>query len=417
MQKKTFLFILLLLSCGYLEDGLTVSFFDKDLLLVGQWIWCIIGLIIYRSQAKNHLNKSKNRNYVVIFFLIMIISTIGPYYEYNQPIEDTLISQRANYSIIVLFILLYIHPTVTDIFYAIKLAAFLSVFILIYSIINPNVFFKENVIEERLQYGSSDLGVAGLLPGFDILRIYFYFTAYKLIVNAKKSLLDIFIFLLLMTMIIVVQNRQSLIITIPIFIYTFLRIKNSYSRRAIFVMAFVSLIMLLPFLQYIYESLLNESKDQLSNTDYNRWQAIYVFLIEWKTDIFNFFFGHGIGSKGSIYTNKLSQLGEYRGAMAQDIGFLGSYFFYGILFVLLNYYFIVQGFFRKKMPLYLKFWCFGFLLIPVYQYWGMMNNGFAVVFSILIYLVMYNKQYNTKNNIDGKVSIKNATSKKLLVNS
>jgi hypothetical protein len=406
MTKKNYLLILLILSCGFLEDGATVSLFDKDILLVAQWIWCVIGIMVYRNQANNKLNTPKNRKYVLWFLLIMIISTIAPYYEYNQPIENTLISQRANYSISVLLVFLYVHPSLKDVFYAVRITGFLSVFILVYSIIDPNLFLTQESKDQIAQFGTTDFGIAGLLPGFDLLRVSFYFTAYRLIVSTKTSMKEIFVLFLLIGAIIVVQSRQTLIITIPIFIYTIFKIKKSFNKSAIIFISFLSIVISLPFLTYMYDTLLNESKDQLGNTDYNRWQALYVFLLEWKTDVFNFFFGHGGPSTNSIYTDKLLKLGEQRGAMAQDIGFLGSYFFYGFLFIALNYYFILQGFLNKKMPLYVKFWCFGFILIPVYQNWGMFSNNSAVVFALLIYLVLYNKQYNTTGVYDRNESFK-----------
>jgi hypothetical protein len=394
MSKKTFIFILFILSFNYLENKATSSFLNKDILLIAQWIWCFLGLAYFRNQRNNSLNTLKNRRYIIWFLLIMFISTLAPYFEYNQPIFGTLISQRANYSICTLIVLLYIHPSENDIFSNMKILALLSVGLFFYSIINPLFFLDTEIIESRLELRSTDIGLSGSLPGFMLLTTYFYYVGYNLIKNRKKNLNELYIFLLLMSVIILIQNRQTIIITLPIFVYSIYKIKSEFNKYLIILILIIVIIVLGSNLNFLIESLIEETNNQVGDSDYNRWQAIYAFLFEWKYSLFNFFFGHGVNSLNSKYTLQLNQFNHVRGAYYQDIGFLGSFFLYGILFIILNYYFIFQGFFKKQMPLYLKFWCFGLILIPIFQNWGMMNNNSAVLFAFLFYLVIYNKQYN-----------------------
>jgi hypothetical protein len=394
MSKRTFLLVLFLLVFGYLINRITFSVLSKDVLLVAQWIWCFIGLIVFENQQHNRLNTQQNRRYVIWFLLIMFISTFSPFYEYNQSIFRTLISQRTNYSIATLLVLLYIHPSVNDIYSTLKKLALLSVGLFFYSVLDPSFFLDVDSLERRLNSGSNDIGISMSLPGFVLITVYFYYAAYKLIISKKKSIQNLIIFLVLMLVIILVQNRQTILITFPIFVFSFIKIRNGYNRFVLILLSGVFLIIVGTYVLSLVQSLIEESSNQLQNSDYNRWQALYVFFLEWKHNVFQVFFGHGVGSLNSKYTEEIASAAETRGAYLQDIGFLGSLFFYGIPFVVLNYYFILQGFLKRNMPYYLKFWCFGLIILPVFQNWGMMNNDSAVVFSLLFYLILYNKKYN-----------------------
>lgn len=394
MSKKTFLLVLFLLVFKYLVNSITFLVLTKDVLLVAQWIWCFIGLIVFKNQQHNRLNTQKNRRYVIWFLLIMIISTISPFYEYNQSIFTTLISQRTNYSIATLLVLLYIHPSVNDIYSVLRKLAILSVCLFFYSVLDPSFFLDADILERRLNSDSTDIGVSSLLPGFILITIYFYYVSYKLIISKKKSIENLLIFLVLMLVIFLVQNRQTILITAPVFVFSFIKVRNKYNRNVLILGSVFFIIVLGTYVLSLAESLIEESSNQIQDSDYNRWQALSVFILEWKHNVFQVFFGHGVGSLNSKYTEEIASAAETRGAYLQDIGFLGSLFFYGTPFVMLNYYFILQGFLKRNMPYYLKFWCFGLIILPVFQNWGMMNNDSAVVFSLLFYLILYNKKYN-----------------------
>ncbi len=397
MNKKTFLLVLFLITFGYFTNRITSLFISKDFLLVSQWLWCFIGVLVFRNESKNPLNTIRNKKYVLWFFLIMIISTVSPYVEYNQSILNTIISQRANYSIAVLLIFLYIHPSIDDIYITLKRLALLSVVLFVYSIFEPSFFLDAEQLERRALSGSKDIGVSNFLPGFMLLAVCFYFLAHRLIKGGKKTTINLVMFITFMIVIFFVQNRQTLLITLPIFLYTFYKMKNTYSRIIFILLVFIGLFVFGSYALTIYEGLVEESSNQLNNEDYNRWQALEVFFVDWKFNFFNILFGHGVGSIDSEYTNKLTSVADSKGAYLQDIGFLGSMFFYGILFVILNYYFIIQGFMKKNMPYYIKFWCFGLILIPVFQNWGMMNNDSSVLFGLLFYLIIYYNTYNKLN--------------------
>ena len=264
-----------------------------------------------------------------------------------------------------------------------------------YSLIDLSFFIPEEAVERRLDFESNDVGISILVPGFMLAVVYFFYLADLLISSKQKMSINLIKLFLLLIFIILVQSRQTLIFIIPIFIFTIFKIKNTLNKL------FLNLIftaVLVSFGSYIFlllEGLVGETFDQLGDNDYNRFQSLEVFLGEWEYNIFNLFFGHGVGSINSEYTNTLVNVASQRGAYLQDIGFLGSFFFYGSLFLIINYYLIFQGFFRKYMPYYIKFWCFTLILLPNYLNWGMMSNSSSVFFAILFYLILYNKKYNT----------------------
>ena len=321
----------------------------------------------------------------------MVVSTLYPYFVYNQSIISTLLAQRENYSILGLLLFLYIHPNEKDFFIALRFCSYLCIAIMLVSIFFPSFFLTEKRLDHLLSSqskGSTDLVTA--TNGARLLVFYFFIQISRLLNNPKtKSIIEA-VFLILM--LVLLQNRSTLIIAVPVFLYAFMKIKTK--RKVLYWILGIAVLSV--FSGYIIKTsigLWEESADQLGDMDYNRWQAISFFLIESKSNLFTFFFGHGISASGSAYLDILLAAQEERFAYISDLGLLGSYFLYGILFVGIVYFFAFKAL-KNKQPHYIKFYALFIILVPTIQNIGLFSSGVAILFSMFFYLVLYNSKYH-----------------------
>lgn len=390
MKKNFYLIVLFILSFDYLGK---VPFFESnpDILLVLTWLWGFVGIIIYRGYSKNRINILSNKKYAYWFVAIMVISTLFPLSEFNQPIITSIIAQRANYSVLFLIIFLSIHPEENDIFKALKFCTYLSIILMLISIAFPSYFLAEEklgFLQERQAEGSADL--ITWAPGINLLFFYFLVRVSNALQNKpnKNEVLEITI---LMLIIILLQNRSRLIIAVPVFLYFFTTLKSRFKPLYWFLVA--SVISL--FSGYIItsgEALWKESVQQISDTDYNRWQALSFFILEFKSNIFTFIFGHGISASDSEYLEVLKSAQKNRLAFIADVGLFGTYFLYGISFVAIVYRFVFKAL-KRMQPYYLKFFALYIFLVPTIQGFGLLSSSAAITFTMFFYLIIYNSHY------------------------
>ena len=232
MKKSTYLIVLFLISFSYFSFLYKNPLF-YDITLVLSWLWGGLGLVYYGSSQRNILNIYDNKKYTYWFIGIMLISTLSPFAEFNQPILDTIIAQRANYSIIFLIIFLKICPTKDDFFIALRFCSFLTIILSVFSIFNSDIFLDEKSLESfefNQDEGSTDIITFG--GGVGLFFMYFLMLLDKFYNNFnKKLLLELLIFIIIL---IQFQNRSRLFISIPIILYVIFSISIKY--KAVFLL-------------------------------------------------------------------------------------------------------------------------------------------------------------------------------------
>ena len=397
IKKKTYLIILIFLSCGYLVNNFTnnliSSLYDLDsILLVAQWFWLIFGLFTYKNN-KYIFYTYKNRRIVYIFIALIFLSTLYPYYIYNQSILGSLIAHRVNFSIVALIILLRMGIRPKEVSNAISSFGILSSILFLISIFSPDFFLLDNIAQNL---DSPDLGAGILTPGVFFILLSFYIHSDLCLLDSKKFLLNLSKTLFLFVIIVMIQNRQMIIITAPVLLWVLFVKSNLKLKLSSFILIMITFYFLFDKGILLLNNLYEETNMQLNDLEYNRIKALDMFLFNYEFNFYTFFFGHGIGASNSSYLDQLMKLNS-EGIYYQDIGFVGVFYVYGIFFVILNFYLILKAFFTKKMPKYIKFWSFGILLLPVFQYWGLMNNQLNIVFVLMFYLIIVNETLISKN--------------------
>lgn len=378
MNKSTYLIISGFLSFGYFNYFLSV-----DILFFLLIFWIIWGF--YHFPGYSNLYSNKNRGIVFLFFILFFMSSLTPIFRYNQNIISTIITMRGNLVILLLLTLFKIKPSEADFYYAFKILATTAIGLTVLAYLFPCFFVSEETIRNlqiRQSRGSTDFIVAW--PGSAAVVFYFFMTLGRLIERPEKN--DFLWCTLCMAYIFIMQNRSTLIGTVPFYIYGLLKAEVRY-KKIIIALAVLSVG---GFIYNIVLSLIEESTNQLNDDSYNRWQAVSFYLFEQKNNLYTILFGQGVPSANSEFLEYIMDVSRKRLAIISDIGLLGSYFFYGISTVGFLYYFVFMGIFERKIPLYVKFYCLWILFVPTIHLFAQgMAFGGTVKLLLIIYLIIY----------------------------
>ncbi|WP_122348196.1 MULTISPECIES: hypothetical protein [unclassified Bacteroides] len=398
MSKKAYILILFILAFGLLSNIFTASFLTRNVSFVLTMLWGIVGWFYFPASPTNSLNNRKHQSVAWVIVCIMLLSMLVPYYHYGQSLVDTFFSQRFNYAILFLPVFLRIIPSDKDFLYSIKICAYVSLAGYIVSLVFPQFFLTPEAIKEMLESrkanASTDIGFAA--PGFNSAIIYLYYKTGKLF--HRPTMKDIIEASAFMLYIILVQNRSTIIGTLPFYCIGMVMMKTQ--KKMLFItLAVIALVGILPFLNTIYSSLVNETQLQLEDENYNRWQALSLYLVEMKNDFISVLLGNGVWSKSGYYLEMMLQAQFSRGTYISDIGWLGTYFYYGIVPVSFLLYYSVKAIWNNKVPAYLKYYACWIILIPTIHGFLQLTTGGGVLFAMYFYLIMYYTALREKVNV------------------
>jgi hypothetical protein len=323
-----------------------------------------------------------------VFYLLMLLSSFRAALEYDQSIIDTLVAQRHN--LMLLFFLLFskMNLTLDEIELTFKNLSIASFVMLIVAIFHPELFATEEAVDylAKQQSLGATTDVAVFYPGLQAVLLYLFLYSRKVVAIPNRH--HIIVFLVLFLYIIICQNRSSLLAAAPLFLYVMLKAKYRYK---ILVISIASVLILVIGLTII-SGLVDETQKQLENPDYNRWQAISFFIVEFPSNIITVLIGHGVPCSGSPYLESLLYAQETRLAFIHDIGLLGTCFYYGLFMIAFVLYFIFKGSFGKKMPMWLRIYSLWWIYAPwIQDFATARSDGLraSFLFYIIIAFVKY----------------------------
>lgn len=397
--KGRALFWWMLYIFGYFNNTLTnIILPDRDVCLVLNFV---IGTYIYNKykySAEDTLLTKKNTIGIWLLMLVMLISPIVPMLDYGQPYLNTIISQRFNYAILFMVVLLSIKPQQDELLYIMRTGARTSVVLFVIGVFFPGFLMDAETLSEtvlsRYEHDSTDVGAG--CPGFGLMVIYFYFCCGKLTQNIRLN--DLIETMIILVVIIAVQNRSTLIGVLPAFGWCVLRTR---SQNKLLVYGFGGILALLaiPYISIIYNSLMEETQIQLDDENYNRWQALSFYMVEMKTNVWHYLIGNGVWSSFGEYNKIMVNAQEFRGCYISDIGILGTFFYYGIIPLYVIYKHCFKAFRSSSVPLALKLYALWIVIVPTIQPYLMLTIGGNALIALFFYLVTYYSQTN-----DGHIS-------------
>lgn len=359
----------------------------------------VLSLVIISCVAFFKVNKVKNKlllnkkKYFFYFLIPIILSSLIPYYEFNQSISSTLLATRHCLALLFLLLLFHIQPSENEIIRALRKVAIATYFFVYTSIFFPALFLSDEKYNSFLArttfYDSTDLVTATY--GAHFLFLFFCIQCSKLINSFSKTSLG-YVILTFITLILI-QNRSALIIAIPIFVYTILRInsKNKMLIRMLIRFTLISYAAVLFFIfSNIFSQLYNETFIDVSNSEYSRLKTLN-FIVESDYSFLNVMLGHGYPSANGVYLKQLLTMSYEENIFLSDVGLFSNFYFFGAFFMIIFYYIIIKNF-KRRVPIYMKFFSLYVIFVPTIH--GFINNKSSIIlFSLFIYLTFL---HNTK---------------------
>lgn len=383
MNKSTYLIITGLLSFDYLTNNFT-RFITSDLYLVATMLWALFGFFYYKGYSP--LYTKKNQIYIYLFFILIFLSQLSPLFKYNQDLISTIIANRLEYSFIFMLVLFKIGPTEEDIFHAFKVLGIITLAFSIIVFFCPQWFVDIRRLKGFLRYqdrGGYDLLV--VWPGAKAAVYYFYILIYKTVTTKAESQKYLFWATIFMIYIFAIQNRSTLIMAAPSYLYVLMKAQTKYKWIIITIIVAIAGI----YIINVFSALIEESQSQLGDKHYNRWQAVEYYLFERSYGFYDTLLGNGRPSAGSVYLYELVRASKTRLAIISDIGLLGTFFFYGLAMMLFIYRFVLAAILRRNMPLYLRLYALWVLLVPTIHNFGTGTTcSGMIMFSIFFYNIL-----------------------------
>lgn len=323
---KKFIVILIILCSLLFYDFKFLGKYSKLIELAGIGIMIVVS-IIYSIYDDSHRFKHHFSSLVIMILIALPISMYMANLFHNQSIGVSLYSQRSIYYYFLYFLLhqLKIKPKDFEKIF-IVLAIVYVIFYLLQYTIYPRVIFNTTIFKDRGTLRISINGLSFMLIG------YFLSLQYVLRRNQPK-----YIILMVASYIIVilVGSRLLLFSVAAVTMLNLVIEKRIQSRLAIYLLVLSGLIFLFLAFQNVFQEMLSVTKETRSQgMDYIRVRAARYFLSRFFPNKLTYLFGNGASSANSEYSSYIDFLSKKYGYYLSDIGIIGNYVNFGILFVI-----------------------------------------------------------------------------------
>lgn len=386
-MKRNFLFyIALFIVLSHFKFGSCIWYTTQignivSLLIIG----LLVGTFLLKPQYA--ISDQTFRKEVLLFAIIPFFSSITCYLYRNQPILNTIVASRGA---LMWFFYFFLHRHHFSIKETEKLLIISGIYIgLLYifqQVVYPSIAWfgvmsDENGDGEVFQRnGLWRFYINGVL----LLLISCFIYAGRFFKTIKWR--NLYIMLFFFIAIYLTLTRQLMLATIVSFLLVpFLSHQNIKAKWAM-----ISLIVLGTILggSVFYDDLLGgmveDSQNDINNSDYVRFAAWRYFGLEYWEDGFNMLLGNGRESIGnSEYGNFIQNLKLHYHLYRSDIGIVGTFSMYGILYMMVVLVAYVKIFRQLKYcPTYLYMTIIASLVTIIMISWVD-----SVIFGLILYLI------------------------------
>lgn len=369
---------------GYFSPVINVDAIQYYLIAVGL---NVILLFVGLQKETPRLNVS----YIILFAIGIVMSMFMAMIYHDQSLLSTAISQRMLYFLACFFVWWKIGLSEEELFPMLRVLTVVTIVVFVISLFAPQLFLSSTTIEKYMQRQSYSTDVLCFMPGRLYAPLYFFYLLQRL--SSEFNRRDWFLAIAILGMFFVYQNRSRIIYLGIIFAYFLWTQRSSLrARNKLLIALSVAVILLLglPYIRTISQSLIGETQEQLGDDEYARKVALQYYVFDYnKGSITRAIFGNGQPASGSTFLEDMEE-GNENGAYWSDLGFIGDWFLFGILPIIAIIIMMIKVF-KYPFPLYLKYLFASFLLVPtIHTFSGSERNVFY--FSIVLYLFCYQER-------------------------
>lgn len=343
MPRKLIIIVIIICSL-LLYDFKFLGRFSKILELAGI-VLMLVTSIFYAIYDDSFRFK---HNFTLIIFIILLSLPFSMYIAnlfHNQSIGLTLFAQRSLYFYLLYFLLhqLKIRPKDFEKIFFVLAFVYIGLYLLQY-ILFPTVIFNATVFKDRgtlrmFLYGLSYMMVA-------------YFLALQILLRTNQMKYLVFL-LIALTIIIMIGSRMLLFSVATVTLINLAIEKRIRSKMAIYGLVLAGIIFLFFAFQNVFQELVSVTKEtRAEGLDNIRVKAAKYFLSRFFPNKFAYVFGNGASGSQSEYSSIIGFLANKYGYFLSDIGIIGNYVNYGVLFVAGVFVLIYKVLRIKIQPLY-----------------------------------------------------------------
>jgi hypothetical protein len=381
MFRKVLLILIILCSVRFYE----LIFIPEVVAKAAEWlgIGLIAGLlVIFMVYDREPLMKHHFAFPIVLILFSVVLSMFGAYAFQDQSFTATAYAQRAIYFYLIYFLLHYMRMPGDFIIRLIVTLGlvWMGIYLVQYSLF-PKQILSTPIFEER---GTIRILLEG--TGYFVISyfiwLYFTFRGFKL-KFAMFLVLSLAVFVLMGT-------RQVIASIVLLTILFILQSRVVKSRFFIFMLIGLAFIPVFFLFQDVIYSMLDVTRRQTQNlTSYVRFESARYFLTEFFTNPWAYITGNGAAAR-SQYALRLIRIAEEHGFYQTDIGLIGEYSKFGILFVI-GVIIILYRALMSKLPeglMFIKYNFLGIILTIVTGAGAFGNSGTNILInSMLLYVI------------------------------
>ena len=399
MYKKVIIIIVILTSTGLYQLTFLPDVLVKASRLMGAALMAAV-IVLYAAYSREKSYKSYFTVPIILILVSVLISMFGAYAFHGQSFMSTALAQRAIYFYLAYFLLHLMKVSGEFIIRCVFAFAFLYIGLyLLQYFIYPVLMTNAHVFIDR-----QTLRI--FLPGLGYLVIGYFIWLYLTFRTFKMK----YIVFLLLSMItfVLLGTRQLLAAIVLLTILFVLQSKMIKSKLLLFIMIGAAFIPVFFLFQDIILAMFEVTQKQSQRIESNvRVEAAKFFLTDFVPNGWAYITGNG-ASGSSLYGLRIIRYAEEYGYFQSDIGLIGDYTKYGILYVF-GALIILYRILIKKIPEKLMFIKYNFMAILITLVTGSGAFGSAdsiVIICLLLYLLdLYmNDAESFKNFPVGSVS-------------
>ena len=387
--KKAIVFLVILSAHNFYRVAfLTESLTDLiEVAVLGLVFFLITVNVLFNpvSTVKKHFKTE-----VYLFLIAVFFSMFIAFAYHNQDFKTTAIAQRSMYFYAFYFLLHYFELNAKNLEKIMIFMGFLwIIFFVMQFIAYPIKLFDVRIGVER---GTLRIFLAGL--GFMFFAYYKYLQLY---LTKQKIKYGVFV-LLFFVVGAILQGTRQLLATMTLLTMAFIFFnKGVKSRIFIITLSSIAGVAIFFILYDMFMELLVLTQRELTADRTNiRVLAMNYFLNDFMPSTSAYIFGNGQDSMNSTYGQKMHFLRNTLGFYQSDIGIIGDYTRYGVLFVIAQLSISVKIIFGKLHPdiEYLRYLFIG-LALTMFSGRNLFGSSSGIVFIVLIiYIIEY---YRTKH--------------------
>ena len=323
-----------------------------DATMIGQ-VNMILAIIIFvhalYSRSSISIDNNKYSKYIDIFCFLPILSFIGAYLIYDQsPFDSWRVWNKTCPIWLIVYSLIKFKYSKSDIYKAIMFYTIICGILSILITYNDNIAMLFASVDDNGNFEIRNGQIRFRIPGSSLVVFSYIFCLYR-IIRHEITKLEVVVFVLSIFSIYAMQTRQILIAVALITAY--ICMSDKAGRKigiSVFILCFVYMI-------FNYDTLFGDFTEQttseLEDNDSNRWKSLAFYTQQIISNILTFFTGFSQAAGDTKYGKIVEMWWRNNGVGAQDVGFVGTCFYYGVIYIYFYFkmVFVLGWRLRKKI--------------------------------------------------------------------